>query len=450
MKELNDLFAKAVFQYPNKNIPIPVPLTRNLKAYTDAFETNSILYTLIDYKAKKSAKIKPLIVKETDKQNAKEFLKWNGKYTDKYELKNLKQLRLKSFEEIPMEDIDLRSELFGLKSLLTRPNDYQTFAQFLYAQSAFEDASGWRAFYKYKGGLKNGKTLKLNVLPTNLVEILGGTYDEPISGYKFTNNYKERFEPEEVLRISGFSFNYDLNGGHLYGTSKVKAAWTVFQNHAQALERQYNSFNNGDLRALLMPKEGVGVPQDAADGTPWYQLFRDSIFRGFKQLGPQRTAIIGASMDVVQFNSELRDNIITTALKDAKGDTASVWGFKSEVVFNTGDGAKYENQEKYIADSLRGGVFPSLIELEEGLREDIVKKEYQGYSLIFDYDVYEELTKDQTKEIVALKDATMLSINEKRAYLDYEPYDDPAADIPEALRNELVPPSEPLPNDGGL
>jgi hypothetical protein len=57
-------FNEAIFQHNYRNIPIPSLASANLKTYADAIGTNSILYSVMDYKAKKSSQIKPIIVRE--------------------------------------------------------------------------------------------------------------------------------------------------------------------------------------------------------------------------------------------------------------------------------------------------------------------------------------------------------------------------------------------------
>lgn len=444
--DFNNSFHEAVFQHNYKNIPIPSLASVNLETYADAIGLNPILYTVMDYKAKKSSQIKPIIVKEVkDKSLVKEFYKWNGKYTDAYEIRQQNKLRKKAFEEIDFDHINQANELFYLKKILTKPNNYQTFTEFIYATSMFEDLAGWSLFFgeRSESFRQKGQFTELYSMPTHLMEIIGGTPMDPISGYRLKFDYKTVFSIEDAIRISGFSPDYDSRGGHLYGTSKVKVAWSLFQAHAEAVARQYSSNAGGDLRALIMPKAGDNFDTNSlgagGDETKWVQKFKDMILRSFKQKTNQRIAIIGQPVDAIQFQNALDSTVTTSTKLEAKQDIAAVWGLDPSVVFPTEAGTTYTNQADKIANSLRSGVFPSLQKLEENFREEIVKAQFPGYSLIFDYDVYEELTKDQTKEMETLERLTYMTINEKRERIDYERIDDPQADIPVALWNVLMP-----------
>ena len=450
MAEKENLFDKSVFQYANKNTPIPVPDGADRNALSKMFDTNSTCFTTMDYKAKKSSQIKPEIVKEVNKTDAKEYRKWNGKCITPYERKQMKELKTKAFDEILFDDIDERSELFLLKKLLTKPNNTQTWSDFLYLYSLFID-NGWAAVWgeKLKYGVNANKYQNLYQLPTHLIDILGGTHSDPITGYRFKNNYQTTYAESDVIRISSGSLKYDTNGGHLYGVSKIKVAYEEFSVISKALEREFNSFDGGDVRAMFMPKTDIGLPSEALEeNTTWFQKFRDGILKGLKQRSPQRFAIIGHPVDVVQFSDQLKTQLTTEAITRSEAKVSSIWGLHPNVVFAGNKDSTFANQKEYIADSLRSGVFPDLRKLEEAMRENIVKAGWKGYSLNFDYDVYEELNTDIKKEIESLSKADFISDNEKREWIDMEYLEDEKANIPRAYWAELFPPITPEPASG--
>ena len=159
-------------------------------------------------------------------------------------------------------------------------------------------------------------------------------------------------------------------------------------------------------------------------------------------------AIVAQPIEAIQFQNAL-DSTVTSATKmEAKNDVAAVWGIDPSVVFPTESGTTYTNQKDKVSASLRNGVFPSLQKIEEKFREEIVKKQYNGYSLIFDYDVFEELTKDQTMEMETLEKLTYLSDNEKRERIDYEMLEDARANTPRAYWDTLT--QDPIMDDTQL
>jgi hypothetical protein len=446
-------FNEAIFQHNYRNIPIPSLASANLKTYADAIGTNSILYSVMDYKAKKSSQIKPIIVREVkDKTLSKEFYKWNGKFTDAYEIRQHNKLRKKAFEEISFDEINDKSDLFYLKKLLTNPNAYQTWSEFIYAYSMFEDLAGWSLMTGEvaQSAATRGKFTELYQLPTHLMDILGGSPMEPVTGYKFKSDYKTIFDAETCIRISGFNPDYDLRGGHLYGLSKVRVAWELFQSHAEAVARQYSSNAGGDLRAIITPKSGETFDSSSLGGdeNTFAQRFKDLILRSFRQKTNQRMAIVAQPIEAIQFQNALDSTVTTSTKLEAKNDVAAVWGIDPSVVFPTESGTTYTNQKDKVSASLRNGVFPSLQKIEEKFREEIVKKQYNGYSLIFDYDVFEELTKDQTMEMETLEKLTYLSDNEKRERIDYEMLEDARANTPRAYWDTLT--QDPIMDDTQL
>lgn len=429
-----DLFDQNIFKQVFTNVPIP-ELSYNAKALAEAIETDSVLYSIQAYKARQSSRVLPVISKEVpgEKSTVKEFKKWNGIYTDQYERKKLKELRNKAFEEIYLDDIDERSNLFGLKKLLTMPNQYQTFAEFLEAYS-FNIDNGWAPIWgvRLETGINKGHYQNLYVLPSHLIEIMGGTTLEPIRGYRFKPNYvkDQEFKPEDVIRISSYSPRYDSNGGHLYGLSKIKVAWDDFQVRTKSLERKYTNFSNGDLRSLLVPKEG----SDWGDSPEAVQTFtkkmKDILTRAFRQVLPQRVAFLGTPIDVHHFQNDIKETLIKEAEEMAIRVACAAWGIDQTVVFPTNEGTTYDNQQVMTGKALRNGVFPDLIKLESRLNEEAVKPFYKGYSLTFDYDVFEELNNDIFKEIETLSKADFIPDNVKLRWIDQEPLEDPRADIP--------------------
>lgn len=449
-----NLFEKSVFEHSFNNIPIPSLLDSNSKALAEAAGTNSVLYTLTNYKASKSSQIVPLIVKEKASEKAlareykREHNKFAGQTTDSYVIKGLQELRTKAFEEIPLSEIQSGHELYSLKKLLTKPNGYQRWSEFVYAYSFFKD-NGWAAMWGNRSevGANKGAYLDLYQLPTHLLEIIAGTPSEPISGYRFKTKYKEVFKAEDTIRLSSFSPSYDSNGGHLYGRSKIKAAWDEFQTYAKATERAYSSFSGADLKAILMPEAEPFDMSSATDESSWFQSFRDRMLRSWKQKGDQRIAIVGHPVKAIQFQNEIKNQIIAEAQETAMNNACAVWSLDRGVVFPSEKGTTFENQKDMIAKTLRNGVFPDLRILEEAFREDIIADRYGKHTVVFDYDVYPELTKDLSKEMEMLTKADFLTDNEKRKYIDYEGIEDEKAKIPRAYWNELAP-LNPLPTDG--
>ena len=451
MKNNTDLFNQAVFNYNYRNIPIPN--NTNTATFAKEFGVNSLLFSLMDHKAKKTSQIKPIIVKETDKAAAKEFRKWNGKYTERYEMKKLKGLQTKAFEELYMDDIqESNGELFKLKTLLTRPNSYQTWSEFMFAYSMFLDLAGWAAMYgaKMESGIYKGHYQNLYQLPTDKLEIMGGTPFDPVTGYRFKSTYKDTFPAEDVVAINSFSFNYDQYGSHLYGTSKVQVAWKDLETYIASKTREYNSFNGGDLRAIVTPKSVDDVPVEAqTDGTNFFKAIKDSFYRALRGTDKQKIAFNSMPLEVHQLVNDLKTDVTTNAQQEIKQCLASVWRFDSDFVFSSANSSTYENMRQYSANSLRNGVFPDLIKHEEAFNENIVKPIYKGHGVIYDYDVYEELNTDIFKEMEALQKADYISDNVKLRYLDLEPIEDERANIP-AKYWEMAPPIEPLDSDGEI
>lgn len=426
----SNLFNKGVFSQYYQNVPIPKYDVTKLQ---EQFKKNSLLFAIMDFKAKKSSQVKPQIVKTVNQADAKEFKKWNSKVADPYERKQLNKLRLKAFEEIELDEITVSDDLYKLKKILTQPNEYQTFGQFLYAFSCFMDLSGWSAQYNdiMENGINKGKYQNIYELPSNHIEIVAGGIGEPIKEYRMLYGFRQTYPAEYVTRLSSFSFDYNGTGGHLYGTSKVQAAWDELETYNKGKEREYSSFDGGDLRAILMPKlEGLNV--DSYEGgtiTEKFMKFRDSILRSLKQIGRQKVAIVDQQLDVIQMINKLENNVTKDAKAEVKANVSSVWHMHPDYVFGSSESSTYDNMKMYVSASLRDGVFPDIQMKFEALNEYVINN-FNGYGLIPDFDVFPELTLDRSTEMERLAKVDFMSDNEKREWMDYSKIEDERAELP--------------------
>lgn len=431
-----DTLQRSIFQYPNRNIPIP-RLNFRSKEFAEAIKTNSALFAIQDYKASKYAQIKPSLVKEksNEKKLVREYYENINNYKD-YTPKDLQEIRFKAFEEIPLEDITESSGIiYKAKKLITKPNQNESFAELMYKASMNED-NGVVFFWgiKLDNGINKGIYQTMEVLPTHLIEILGGqSWMEPIYGYKMVNRFGKEFEfkHEDVVRISSYSPNYDMNGSHLYGTSKIEVAWDDLQIAQKALERKFTHFSNGDLRIIITPESGGAFDTGDIESQTWLKNFWNMIQKRFKQPNSQRAAVLDNPITVHQIQNAIDGDLIVNAEEQALRKACSVWKLEYPIIFPSLKGTTFDNQDGMVAKSLRNGVFPGLQKIEERWREDIIKPMTSGVvSLLFDYDGYPELDKDFNTEMDAWSKTTSFSDNEIRRAMGYEPIPDQRADLP--------------------
>lgn len=110
--------------------------------------------------------------------------------------------------------------------LLNNPNPYMSRAELIEASMTFFLIFGdcFNAYQTLDNGLNAGLPLRLDVLPPQWVEIVLGTYFDPVAGYKFQlSGEKLNYTKEQILHWKEFNPDYDNQGtGHLKGMSRLK------------------------------------------------------------------------------------------------------------------------------------------------------------------------------------------------------------------------------------
>jgi phage portal protein BeeE len=415
----SNAYNRTVFDFLYKRFG--VPKDSKMKDYAELYSSNSLIYSLVDWKGLKSSQVKPQISKIKNKESAKEFRKWNGKYSEKYELRQLSELKKVAYEDIDLALVGISSEYWKLKKLLTRPNEYMTFSELLYAYSAMMDISGFCVIWgdRNKNGMNPTKSESIYVLPSHLIDIQEGTTYKPVAGYKFQGKTDLEFTANDVMHLKTFSMNYGNTGEFLYGTSKVKAGLTDVLTFIAAKDREYYSFKSGDSATVLVPKAGSAVPQNLT--TPsGLQQFKDLILKSLKQKDRHNVTVLNTALEALKIDSPLKDTNTIEAKKEVMQILASVWHVSNRVVFNSPEGSSYNNVKEEFKASLRNGVFPQLLQYSENFNEYEILPNYPGHEFTFDFDVYPELSEDLFVQMKALEKADYLSDDEKRRFINFD------------------------------
>lgn len=408
----------------------------DLLSLTRYYKDNAIVYGLVDWKASRMSEIQPNLFKVKDKESAKEFRKFNGKYVEAYELKELSKLKKKAYEEIDLDEISINDITYGkIKQLLKKPNELQSWKSFIYHYSAGKDVSGFQPIWgnRLDFGLNKGKYNELRCLPSHLVEIVGGGIFEPIRGYRVKlHDWTKEFLNEDVLLLSNHSFDFNLSGSQLYGTSRVRAALKELDTFKYSKERELYSYQTGDAQTILFPKE-LQVAESMNDETnkPMVQKWIDSVRKILKQKTRDGISVAPYSLDSIKVGTALKDTNTGESQEKAIANICGVWHINPIII-----GQNATNTDSKIKEvskmALRDAVFPEARELCEGLNDWWLQPQYKGLELQFDYEVFEEFSQDLQSKAQALKDIDVLSDNEKRTdWLGYDRIEDDRADMPQ-------------------
>ncbi|HEY1056237.1 MAG TPA: phage portal protein [Emticicia sp.] len=427
-----NLYNQLLFSIPYRGMPITTEY--NLYEYTKTYSSHSLVYALIDWKAGRASEIRPCLYQIKDKTLAKEYRKFNGIYINDYERKQLATLKERCYQEIDLSAITTTDLTYGkIKKLFRQPAPLFTWKQFVYHYMASRDVAGFCVIWanRVSNSLSKVNIESLNPLPSQLVQIIGGTQFDPIRGYKIINaTYSKEFKAEDSLLLRNHSFNYDNQGGFLYGTPRIQAALNEIDTYKASKLRELYGFQTGDSTNILFPRDKELSEAYNQQSPQEKQHFKDVILRIFGQKNRQNVAVSGFPLDAIRLDAPLSESRTQEAQKSIREVLGAVWHI-NPVLLGSQEASSYNNIKEVSKISLRDGVFPEMRELCEALNDFLVTPFLKDHELEFDYDVFEEFSQDIKFQSEALKNMDFLSDNEKRAWLDYGPLADAKADLPQ-------------------
>lgn len=216
------------------------------KSYIEkGYNINSIVYSIINQQATKSASI-PFSIKRIE---------------DEPSMRKLQQIRLatkgdytvqQTVRKLLLEDKAFSDEVIPLP--LIAPNITQTWTEFIALYKTFLKLTGNVYIYilSPKEGPNTGKPLQIYILPSHLIQIvikpkidlLG--IESPVKSYILTEgNHFVEFMAEDVIHIKYPNPNYSESGEHLYGQSPLRAALRNILSSNTAIDLNIRTLKSG-------------------------------------------------------------------------------------------------------------------------------------------------------------------------------------------------------------
>lgn len=213
-------------------------ISDNVENYiNDGYSANDIIYSIVSITTEK-IRVAP----------------WNAyKIKDEGALKQYRsEMRKKDFNynkalDLRTKALELYTADAKLNELLQYPNEDESFSDLVAHSSAFKQITGNR-FVRgevLKAGLNGGKPNKLYNLPPQYMAIFNnGAFPVRATGYQLNIGQTIPFDRVEVLHDKYLNMSFDVNGGHLYGMSPLKAALFNMTRSKYAKEASTKAFEN--------------------------------------------------------------------------------------------------------------------------------------------------------------------------------------------------------------
>ena len=301
--------------------------------------------------------------------------------------------------------------------LLRHPNDRFNLRRFATAWAVNKLLFGDAWVYAPSAVGKNlGKVSEMYVIPSWRVETDSDGKLQPLKGIVMSGTSKGEISMDDVFE----SFDYNLDDGSFFGTSKVVSAAIYLDVIDKGMRRESQSLENGGVANLVTPKgDEAGVLPEHADDL-------ESRFNSKRNVN--KTLALRMPVEVHQLGNAPIDLSILDTHKEAV--TALCFVFKVPVDLYYGQ-AKYENAKEAKKTIYEQNAIPLANEFAEDLITFLMKKDKSlaGYRLTVNTDRIDVL-KDKSTDVLNNLNLAYCTLNERREAIGYEPIDEDYANKP--------------------
>ena len=301
--------------------------------------------------------------------------------------------------------------------LLRHPNDRFNLRRFATAWAVNKLLFGDAWVYAPSAVGKNlGKVSEMYVIPSWRIETDSDGKLQPLKGVVMSGTSKGEISMDDVFE----SFDYNLDDGSFFGTSKVVSAAVYLDVIDKGMRRESQSLENGGVANLVTPKgDEAGVLPEHADDL-------ESRFNSRRNVN--KTLALRMPVEVHTLGNAPVDLSILDTHKEAV--TALCFVFKVPVDLYYGQ-AKYENAKEAKKTIYEQNAIPLANEFAEDLITFLMKKDksLQGYRLTVNTDMIDVL-KEKSTDVLNNLNLAYCTLNERREAIGYERIEEEYADKP--------------------
>ena len=301
--------------------------------------------------------------------------------------------------------------------LLRHPNDRFNLRRFATAWAVNKLLFGDAWIYAPSAVGKNlGKVGEMYVIPSWRIETESDGSLTPLKGIGLAGMPKGEIRMDDIFE----SFDYNLDDGSFFGTSKVVSAAVYLDVIDKGMRRESQALDNGGVSNLVTPKgDEAGVLPEHADDL-------ESRFNSKRNVN--KTLALRIPVEVHQLGNAPVDLSILDTHKEAV--TALCFVYKVPVDLYYGQ-AKYENAKEAKKTIYEQNAIPLANELAEDLITFLAKKDRSlaGWRLTVNTDRIDVL-KEKATDVLNNLNLAYCSLNERREAIGYERIEEEYADKP--------------------
>jgi Phage-related protein len=385
-----------------------IDIANQKDAISKGYLYNHIIYTIINRIVNSIAGIPFSVYQLTDKEQAK---------------KAIRAFRQKDYQAAMYYKSQAYEEDYNnpISKLLKQPNGTESFNDMIATIGAFYLITGNGYLYGLRQQTGDRQIVRLYPMPSHKVEIVFGTYLNPIQGYRLDTFMDGLIDKNDVLHIKNFNPKYDEFGSWLYGLSPIQnaAQLTMLSNYTYST--QVNNMKNYGVRGLISGKDSTLTQLQAND-------IKERL-NAVKSDSKGDILVVGSPLDWINIGLSPVDLQIIEQQKLTLRDLCMIYHVPSQL-FGDSEHTTYNNMREARKAMITDSSIPLLEKIKDGLNRFLGNE-----NLLIDYDLqaFTELQDDLLQQVNALSQAWWLTGNEKRVSMGRNAFEDDMMD------NILVP-----------
>jgi HK97 family phage portal protein len=405
--EGNQLF-RQMFEWINTDQPIWIG--EDQQDYIDkGYLYNDLVYSIIKTKADAAKSINWLAYKVVDEKALRQYRALSEKG---HTLDRTIKLRTKALEEIDS------GEIF---KLIDQPNKHQSMGEIVEEYFSWMDLMG--NFYLYGLPAAMGKGFQsIHVAPSHFVEIIAGSYLNPIKGYRMKSWFQDIIPAEQMLHIKNWNPDYDTSGRQLYGVSPLQAGGRILTLDNTGLDSSATTFKNQGVRGIIHRATGNDNMNFTLEQAAAIKEKVDSWSSSDKAGG------LAATNAPIGYTKIGESPVDMGILQSMSSNLQRLCNLLQVPVELFAPGSTFNNKSEARKHMITMGVLPKMNILRNRLNRWWVEPIGKGYWIDYDMMSITELQDDLEKISRMVSTMTWLTDNEKRSATNYDDYEHPLAD----------------------
>lgn len=376
----------------------------------DGYSMNPLVHMIVSYITRLASQI-PWVLYEVKDQ------KWLNRYKN---LDPLNTIQSNIYERKALEHVSGHKIL----DVWQNPNELQGQSEFIEQLLGFKLITGDTYLHGLgpETGPNQGLYIMLDVLPAHLIGIKYGGPMNPVGHYYWLGDPSKKIDPASVMHAKYWS-PLPINAGGLYGLSPLQAASKLVTRNNDTLTASVKSLQN--MGAIGMLSRYVGTPGEKGLTPEQAEMIEKKYYEKFGGASNRgKIMVTGAAVKWQQMSMSPVDlKIIEQEVQDLRG-LCGVYHLQSQL-FNDPDNKTYNNMKEATTAAYTQAVIPEMRSIRDEINRWWIpqwsKRDGRQYWFDMDLQAVPELQTNIKELMEWLKDAEMLTLDEKRDVIDYEP-----------------------------